>query len=127
MAKADKRTAVQDPCNDGLPELTPLNVLVTGASTVRVRVALCGSPANLVVHLDGAPVLHQQINGPFAGAISVPSAPGDHLLLWSVAPTAKPWRIQTEVHVDDGVFFRIRKTDGSASPLPKFAAVLRVR
>jgi hypothetical protein len=122
--KADMSLAV-DRCDDGMSEIHDRPVLVPAGSVPRLRVELCGSPADLVVTLASEVVFHQEVVDTFFAPLPVPSDPRGELLVWSLVPTADTWRLQTEVSVDSGIAFRMRKTSDSQRKHPKFAVLLR--
>lgn len=116
--------AVIDRCNNG-DEITNRSLLVPEGVSPEVNVEICGSPASLVVSVDGEVVYSQGIVDSFRGRLGL-LAPGEaKLLLVTLLPLVTPWRIQTEASASGAVGYRHRKSDTSGYPHPKFAVLLK--
>jgi len=104
--------AAFDRCDNG-QEITDHPILLPPGSLPRLRVEMCGSPANLVVAFQGKVVRDQTIVDTFDDILPLPQAPDGAYLVWALVPTADKWRLQTEVSVNGAIGFRMRKNNDS--------------
>jgi hypothetical protein len=124
-AAATAGAAAVSLCDQGT-EINRSFINVRPNEIFEVLLVVCGSPAMAVVDFDGQRHLSQVISGPVAVRIQAPPVPGEHLLVWGVAPLASPWRAKGEVNVGGAILFCNKKNSASSHPVPKWGLGVRV-
>jgi hypothetical protein len=103
-------------CQDGGPELLPVQVAASTGSVIDFVVMVCKANARVQIHL-GNQLLADQTGTSEVPLRLPPLGPGFHLLFWSVITNSPEWQTRDEVSVNGVTVFRRRKNSRGANPV----------
>ena len=110
------------PCDDGGPELLPLEIRLrqkdTGTFTIRVCSANAAVQASLQAIPNGTPQSLMAASGQAIVSATLPSLPpGRYALFWSILTASTPWQTRADFVVGTTTRFLRRKADTGNNPV----------
>jgi hypothetical protein len=125
------KKAAPTPCQEGGPEILPLEVRLRTSDVATFTVRVCRANARVEAALqsvpNGAPQRLFATQGQAASSATIPAlARGRHVLFWSVLVAGTPWQTRADLVVNGTTRFLRRKSDASDKPVNMGFLILEV-
>jgi hypothetical protein len=120
--KKKKKEAAPTACEQGGPELLPVEVRIRQGEVVTFTIHVCRTNADVDASLQAIPNgAVQQLFATSGQAVSradLPTLPvGRYALFWSILTAATPWQTRADLVVSGTTRFLRRKSNASAHPV----------
>jgi hypothetical protein len=117
-----KKKPAPTPCEQGGPELLPLEVRVRQSEFATFTIHVCRTNAEVAASLQAIPNgAVQQLFATSGQAVSkadLPALPvGRYALFWSILTAATPWQTRADLAVNGTARFLRRKSSASSHPV----------
>ena len=117
-----KKPAPPTPCEEGGPELLPIEVRLQPKDVVTFTIRVCRTNAQVTASIQPAASSTAQMlfstTGQLMSSASLPALPpGKYALFWSILVAATPWQTRADLDVNGTTRFCRRKTDASNNPV----------
>jgi hypothetical protein len=117
-----KKPAAPTPCEQGGPEVLPLEVRVLSADVSTFTIRVCRTNAQVTASIQpiaGGPAQTLfSTTGQLTSSAILPALPkGRYALFWSILVAATPWQTRADLDVNRTIRFLRRKTDAGNNPV----------
>ena len=117
-----KKAVAPTPCEQGGPELLPLEVRIQQTDLATFTIIVCRTNAKVTASIQQMPSGTVQTlfatTGQLTSSATLPAlSPGRYALFWSILVSGAPGQTRAELDVNGTVRFLRRKTDAGSNPV----------